>query len=531
MPTGLLKGTLGDLTGGGPLFTDEQPLALEQRWLDLAAPSPWMARRHDENEFIEEPGRDALFTEPERMSPDHPKIKLVPADLLFDEGGVRNAQAQGHAGIFLLERRDDAREHIDPRRGTGPENERATLEPAEVGHGLSGARERCEEPVCMVLEHAASFGEGHLSSQPVEETSSQLALHFRHVLGKGGLAQVHGLRGGTETSGLGHGEEHFELPKRRLHKPYLIRWIKTSNWSLCKGTATLGPVDVLRYEPGIRLAVFMTVFLLLAAGEALIPRRARSVVRRWRWPTNMTLVVLDTLVVRMALPMTAVGMAVIAEQRGWGLLHAVGPIPAVLAVAVAILLLDLAIYLQHVLFHAVPILWRVHRMHHADIDVDVTTGSRFHPIEMFLSMLIKFASISALGAPPTAVLLFEVLLNASSMFNHANLRLPTGFDRVLRFFVVTPDMHRVHHSAWGVETNTNFGFTFPCWDHLCGTYRAQPAAGHKTMTVGLTCFRDPKFLRLDKTLLQPLFDGNRSRASSSDRRQNHPRMRSVTQRD
>jgi sterol desaturase/sphingolipid hydroxylase (fatty acid hydroxylase superfamily) len=280
------------------------------------------------------------------------------------------------------------------------------------------------------------------------------------------------------------------------------------SWSLCKQTTTLSPVDVLRYEPGIRLGVFITVFLLLAAGEALVPRRVRAVVRRGRWPTNMTLVVLNTLVIRIVLPMTAVGVAVIAEQRGWGLLHAVGPIPAVLAVAVAILLLDFAIYLQHVLFHAVPVLWRVHRIHHADIDVDVTTGSRFHPVEILLSMLIKLAAISALGASPMAVLLFETLLNVSSMFNHANLRFLPGLDRVLRLVVVTPDMHRVHHSASDVETNTNFGFTFPCWDHLCGTYRAQPAAGHEAMTVGLTCFRDPKYLRLDKTLLQPLFEGH-----------------------
>ena len=277
--------------------------------------------------------------------------------------------------------------------------------------------------------------------------------------------------------------------------------------------------------------MFVTVFLFLAAGEALIPRRARSIVRPWRWPANMILVVLNTLVIRMALPLTVVGMAVIAEQRGWGLLHAVGPIPAVLAAAVAILLLDFAIYLQHVLFHAVPILWRVHRVHHADIDVDVTTGFRFHPVEILLSMLIKFASISALGASPLAVLLFEVLLNVGSLFNHANLRLFPGLDRMLRIFVVTPDMHRVHHSAWDVETNTNFGFTFPCWDHLCGTYRAQPAAGHDAMTLGLTCFRDPKYLRLDKTLLQPLFDGNRSQESLSDRLQNQPPMGSLNQRD
>ncbi len=291
------------------------------------------------------------------------------------------------------------------------------------------------------------------------------------------------------------------------------------------------PVDVLKYEPGIRLVVFITAFLLLAGGEALIPRRARSVVRPWRWPTNLTLVALNTLIIRALLPLTAVGMAVVAEQRGWGLLHALGPIPSVLAVPVAIVLLDLAIYLQHVLFHAVPILWRVHRVHHADIDVDVTTGSRFHPIEMFLSLLIKFVTIGALGASPLAVLLFEALLNVGSLFSHANLRLLSWLDRALRLVVVTPDMHRVHHSASGVETNTNFGFTFPWWDHLCGTYRAQPAAGHEAMTVGLTCFRDPKYLRLDRTLLQPLFDGSGSQESSSDRLQNQPAMRSLTQRD
>ncbi len=281
--------------------------------------------------------------------------------------------------------------------------------------------------------------------------------------------------------------------------------IKTSDWSLCKGPGILSGVDVLRFEAGIRLAAFVAVFVLLAAGEALIPRRARAVARRWRWRTNISLVVLNTLVIRLALPVTAVGMAVIAEQRGWGLLHALGAMPAVLSIAIAVVLLDLAIYLQHVLFHAVPILWRVHRMHHADIDVDVTTGARFHPVEIFLSMCLKLASISALGASPLAVLLFEALLNVGSMFNHANLRLPPGCDRMLRLVVVTPDMHRVHHSASGAESGTNFGFTFPWWDHLCGTYRAQPAAGHQAMTVGLTCFREPEYLRLDKTLLQPLF--------------------------
>jgi sterol desaturase/sphingolipid hydroxylase (fatty acid hydroxylase superfamily) len=290
-------------------------------------------------------------------------------------------------------------------------------------------------------------------------------------------------------------------------------------------------VDGVRYEPVIRLAVSLTAFLLLAGGEAFIPRRARSVVRRWRWPTNISLVVLNTLIVRVVLPMTGVGIAVIAEQRGWGLLHAVRPLPAGLAVVIAIVLLDFAIYLQHVLFHTVPVLWRVHRVHHADIDVDVSTGSRFHPIEIFLSLLIKFATIIALGAPPIAVLLFEALLNAGSLFNHANLRLSLGFDRVLRLLVVTPDMHRVHHSVLGVETNSNFSFTFPWWDHLGGTYRAQPAAGHEAMTVGLTCFRGPKYLRLDTTLLQPLFAANGDVGSSSDRPQRQSPTQSLTQRN
>ena len=518
MPTDSLKGTLGDLTGGRPLFTDEQALAFESGRLDLASPSPRMVRRHDENELVKEPGRDALFAEPERVSSDHPKIQLVPTDLLFDEGGVPNTQAQGHAGILPLERRDHAREHIDPRRGTGPQDEGAALEPAEVGHRLSGARQRREEAMRMLLENTAGFGEGHLPSQPVEETSAQLALHLCHVLGEGRLAQMHGLRGATETPGLGHGQEDFELPEGRLrHNPYLIRGITTLDWSLCKGATTLGPVNALSYEPTIRLGTFVVVLVLLAAGEALMPRRNRAVTRRWRWPTNITVVVLNTVLVRTALPVTAVGMAVIAEQRGWGLLHAIGPLPTLLTVCVAVFLLDLAIYLQHVLFHAVPVLWRLHRMHHADIDVDVTTGSRFHPGEILLSMLVKFASIGALGASPLAVLSFEVLLNTGSMFDHANVRIPLVADRVLRLFVVTPDMHRVHHSAVPVETNTNFGFTFPWWDYLCGTYRAQPTAGHEAMTVGLMSFRDRKYLRLDKTLLQPLFDDH-GRSSMTDRR-------------
>ena len=178
--------------------------------------------------------------------------------------------------------------------------------------------------------------------------------------------------------------------------------------------------------------------------------------------------------------------------------------PAWVAVPVSVILLDLAIYLQHVLFHAVPALWRLHRMHHADLEFDVTTGVRFHPVEILLSMLIKLGVITALGAPAVAVLLFEVLLNATSMFNHGNVRLPRRLDGVLRWLVVTPEMHRVHHSIAPRETNSNFGFNLPWWDRLFGTYRAEPAAGHEGMTIGIEQFRDPRELRLDRMLLQPL---------------------------
>ena len=197
----------------------------------------------------------------------------------------------------------------------------------------------------------------------------------------------------------------------------------------------------------------------------------------------------DTLLVRILFPTTAVGLALLAEARGFGLFNVVA-LPAWVAVVASVVILDLAIYLQHVLFHAVPALWRLHRMHHADLEFDVTTGLRFHPIEILLSMLIKFAVVAALGAPALAVLIFEVLLNATSMFNHGNVRIPAGLDRVLRWLVVTPDMHRVHHSILSRETNSNFGFNLPWWDRLFGTYRAQPAAGHEAMTIGIEQFRD-----------------------------------------
>jgi sterol desaturase/sphingolipid hydroxylase (fatty acid hydroxylase superfamily) len=199
----------------------------------------------------------------------------------------------------------------------------------------------------------------------------------------------------------------------------------------------------------------------------------------------------------------------VADARGWGLLPALD-VPPWLAVVAAVIALDLAIYLQHVLFHAVPVLWRLHRMHHADLEFDVTTGLRFHPVEIILSMAIKLGVVAALGAPALAVLIFEVLLNATSMFNHGNVRLSLPLDRMLRWLVVTPDMHRVHHSILPRETNSNFGFNLAWWDRLFGTYRAQPQAGHAAMTIGIDQFRDPRELRLDRMLLQPLRDDDRS---------------------
>lgn len=262
---------------------------------------------------------------------------------------------------------------------------------------------------------------------------------------------------------------------------------------------------LLAHEPLLRLLPFLGVFALMAALEAWLPRRARRLPRLRRWPSNLGIVVVDTVLVRVLFPTAAVGVALAVEAQGAGLLHWLA-LPFWLSVLLAVVLLDLAIYLQHVLFHAVPALWRVHRMHHADTDIDVTTGLRFHPVEIVLSMLIKFAAIAALGVPAVAVLLFEMLLNATSMFNHANLRLPERVDAVLRRVLVTPDMHRVHHSVIERETNSNFGFNLAIWDRLFGTYRGQPEAGHDGMTIGLEQFRDPAEARLDRMLTQPFRD-------------------------
>lgn len=260
---------------------------------------------------------------------------------------------------------------------------------------------------------------------------------------------------------------------------------------------------LLQNEPLIRMGVFLGVLIVMAVWEAASPRRRRAVPRLLRWSNNLALVVLDTLLVRLAFPVLAVGVAVIAQERGWGLLNLID-LPGWLEFVLALVVLDLAIYLQHVAFHAVPVLWRLHHVHHADLDFDVTAGLRFHPAEILLSMAYKLAVVAALGPPAAAVLVFEVLLNATAMFNHANLALPQRVDRVLRLLVVTPDMHRVHHSVHPDETNSNYGFNVPWWDRLFRTYRAQPRDGHQAMTIGIEQFREPRELWLDRMLAQPL---------------------------
>jgi sterol desaturase/sphingolipid hydroxylase (fatty acid hydroxylase superfamily) len=255
-------------------------------------------------------------------------------------------------------------------------------------------------------------------------------------------------------------------------------------------------------EPAIRLGFFVGIFAVMALWGVVTPRRPRAVSRWIRWPSNLGVVALNTVLLRILIPIAAVGLALVADERGWGFLNHLGA-PDWLAIPLAVVVLDFAIYLQHVMFHAVPVLWRLHRMHHADLDFDVTTGARFHPIEILLSMAIKLAVVAALGPPALAVLIFEVVLNATSMFNHGNVWIPPGADRVLRWIVVTPDMHRVHHSIVPREANSNFGFSLSWWDRLLGTYRAQPADGHQGMTIGIAQFREPRELRLDRMLVQP----------------------------
>lgn len=255
-------------------------------------------------------------------------------------------------------------------------------------------------------------------------------------------------------------------------------------------------------EPVLRLAAFVGVFAVLAVWEALAPRRARSQTRRRRWSINLGLSVLNTVVLRIVFPVAAVGAALWAAEGGWGLFNQLAA-PAWLAIGASIIVLDLAVYGQHRLSHAVPWLWRLHRLHHIDLDVDVTTAGRFHPVEMVLSMLWKMAVVVALGAPPAAVLIFEILLNAAAMFSHAQIALPAAIDRRLRLLLVTPDMHRVHHSIHRDETDSNYGFLVSVWDRLLGSYRDQPRDGHETMVLGVVGQRTPRALSFTGLLLGP----------------------------
>lgn len=268
---------------------------------------------------------------------------------------------------------------------------------------------------------------------------------------------------------------------------------------------------LLNHEPTIRLITFLTMLIGMMVWEVATPRRRQEIPKVLRWTNNLSLVVIDTAILRLAFPVLAVGLAGIAKTNGWGLFNMID-LPVWIAVIFAIMLLDLATYLQHIVFHAVPGLWRLHRMHHADLEFDATTGLRFHPAEIVVSMTAKLALVLAIGAPAVAVLAFEVILNAASIFNHSNIALSPAIDRVVRLFLVTPDMHRVHHSIEPRETNTNFGFSVPWWDRLFGTYLAQPAKGHLEMKIGIEQFRSRRELWLDRMLVQPLREIAESKA-------------------
>lgn len=252
----------------------------------------------------------------------------------------------------------------------------------------------------------------------------------------------------------------------------------------------------------IRLVTFLVAFSVMAVAELVWPRRELCVPKWVRWRINLGVILLDSLMIRFMLPLLPMGMAIFAREQGWGFFNSiqVGPWSGF---AFSILALDLIIYLQHRTFHRVPVLWRLHRVHHTDMDIDVSTGNRFHPFEIILSLCIKLVAVLLLGSPPDAVVTFEVVLNACSMFNHSNVRINFKVDRWLRLIMVTPDMHRVHHSVIPRETDSNFGFNVPWWDRLFGTYRAQPVKGHDGMTIGLREYRDLELLGLWRLLKLP----------------------------
>jgi len=276
-------------------------------------------------------------------------------------------------------------------------------------------------------------------------------------------------------------------------------------------------------EGAIRLGAFLGILAAMVLWELLTPRRPLITRKPSRWLSNFGLVALNSLLLRLLTPLGLSGVAVVVGSMEWGLLNTVS-LSDWLAIVLTVIALDFAIYLQHVLFHAIPVFWRLHMVHHADLDFDVSTGLRFHTLEILLSFGIKSVAVAALGPPMMGVLLFEILLNGTSMFNHGNVRLPRWLDRSLRIVVVTPEMHRVHHSVIKRETNSNFGFNLPWWDFLLGTYRDQPQEGHERMTIGLEQFRDERVQRLHWMLLLPFVGGPGN--YSINRPENHESGRS-----
>lgn len=260
-------------------------------------------------------------------------------------------------------------------------------------------------------------------------------------------------------------------------------------------------------DPLLRPAIFGVLLVLFASLESLLPRKERTQKRFHRWFGNFGILIISTALARLVLPIAPVAVAIWAQGLSIGILNNLN-ISILVSGVLTFVLLDLLIYGQHRLFHSVPLLWRLHRMHHTDMDLDVTSGLRFHPLEILLSLTIKILAVCALGAPPVAVLVFEIVLNGTSMFNHSNLRIPRRLDAILRLFVVTPDMHRVHHSVIHDETNSNFGFNIPIWDRIFKTYLTAPRRGHDSMTVGLPVFRDERSIRLASLLVQPFVDGS-----------------------
>ena len=257
-----------------------------------------------------------------------------------------------------------------------------------------------------------------------------------------------------------------------------------------------------KYETGVRLGFFFGILVIMFLWELIAPRRPLTTSKKARWVSNLGLVLIDSVVARLVFPTALVGAALLVQQREWGLFNQF-ELSTLLKIFFSVLILDLAIYLQHVMFHSIPLFWRLHMVHHSDMDIDVTTGVRFHPIEIALSMMIKIIVVVLIGPPATAVLIFEVLLNGTSMFNHGNVRYSQQIDSFLRLFVVTPEMHRVHHSTIRWETNSNLGFSFPWWDRLFGTYRPQPAKGHLEMTIGLDQYKEPQKLTLPWLIVLP----------------------------